>query len=180
LIVSFAFLLGCSAKPTYYRGNFADGTGPTRLALLPLTNFSEDEKASDVVAGQLLVTLLELADFSIVDPGRVDQLMIDMRLRVPERLPLETLREVGQELEVRYVMLGAVNEYGFLRESGEEVPHVSISLRIVSCEDGAIAWAASHSRRGDERETVFGWGKTGTVEQMAAETVEEITKSLRK
>ena len=179
LIVGVSHLLGCSSKPTYYRGGLNEGKGPTKMALLPLTNFSEDEKASNVVAGQLLVALLDLENFSMVDPGKVEQVMLEKRLRVPERLPLEILREVGASLDVRYVMVGAVNEYGFLRGSDGPVPHVSISLRIVSCENGTIAWAASHSRRGDEGETVFGWGKTGTVEQLAAETVEEITRSLK-
>jgi TolB-like protein len=178
-IIGISLSPACSSKPSYYRGAIGDGTNPISLALLPLTNFSENEKAADVVASQLLVELLNFPNFSITDPGRVDEVVTQMRLRVPERLPLETLQEVGRALDVPYVMVGTVNEYGFVSESGDPTPHVSISLRIISCVDGSILWAASHSRRGDEGESVFGWGRTGTVEQLAAETVEEITRSLR-
>lgn len=179
LVIGMSLCASCSSKPSFYRGGVGDGTEPMRLAVLPLTNFSADEKAADVVSGQLIVALLNFENFSVVDPGVVEDVVIQMRLRVPERLPLERLQEVGEALGVPYIMVGTVNEYGFVREGNESVPQVSISLRILACDSGSILWAASHSRRGDEGESVFGWGKTGTVERLAAETVQEITQSLR-
>lgn len=179
LALVFVSLLGCSSKPAYFRDELPAMAESERLAVMPLMNFSQDDRAPEIIAGQLTVVLLENVRFTVVDPGAVDEVVRKERLRFTDRLDLETLGTVGRDLGVRFVMVGTINEFGSLPSGSEPIPVVSLSLRIVSCDDGRIVWAASHSRRGDDNETIFGWGKVGTVEQLAAETVEEITKSLR-
>jgi len=125
-----------------------------------------------------VVELLQQQEFLVTDPGLVESIVVRMRLRLTDRLPLETLREIGEELDVTYVMMGTVNEFGFVQARGGNLPGVSVTLRIVTCANGRIVWAASHAKRGDDAETVFGLGRIESVEQLAAVTVQEMIGTL--
>lgn len=178
-IVLVLILNACSPHPQYFRryGSYFDVTGT--LAALPLVNLSKYSQAEVIVMNALIVELLDSQLFQIVDPGLVEEFVLRHRLRVTDRLPLETLREVGEQLGVEYVLVGSVNEFDFMHESRGMTPTVSVSLRIVTCSNGRIVWAATHSKRGDDSETVFGLGRVETLEQLAAITVKELAETLK-
>ena len=115
-----------------------DGT-PT-IAVLPPVNLSREEQAGDIIGNNVVVELLQARQFLVTDPGLVENIVVKMRLRLTDRLPLETLREIGEELDVTYVMMGTVNEFGTFQARGGDLPGVSITLRIVTCANGRIVW----------------------------------------
>jgi len=170
---------GCATKPTYFRDWTQTLETGASLAVLPPVNFSRYENATDIVTNALIVELLGTGTFEVVDPGLVEQAILEERLRLTDRLPLETLHRLQNELGVTHVMVGSISEFGFVQVSDANLPTVSISLRIVKCADGHIAWAATHSKRGDDVETVFGLGRIHGLEQLASVAVKEMTESLR-
>jgi len=178
-IVFLAASSGCSSNPQYYRSNLVVEE-PNTLAVLPLVNLSKYDEASDVVMNSLLVQLLDNKVFAIIDPGLVDNAVLEKRIRFTDRLPLQTMQELGTTMNAKYLLLGSVNEFDMISEHTETVPVVSISLRIVRAETGTIFWAATHTRRGDDAESVFGLGRIRTLEQLTAATVQEITSTLKK
>jgi len=170
--------VGCGApKPVYFHGGEQLAPGAS-VAVLPLVNLSRYENAADIIGANLVVELLATGQFEVVDPGVVDNVVLEKRMRLTDRLPLAALQDLGSELDVSYVVVGAVNEFDFIQEGTETYPTVSISLRMVRCADGVIIWAATHSKRGDDRESVFGLGRVGTLEQLAEVTVREVAKTL--
>ena len=114
----------------------------------------------------------------MVDPGEVQALVLQKRIRLADRLPLSTLQEIGTELGCRYVLVGSVNAFGMVSEASMSYPSVSLTMRMVRCSDGRIVWAGSHARRGDDTETVFGMGRVATLEQLTEKAVAELLESL--
>lgn len=178
VLAGCAIGIGCGVEPTYFRGGIQTGEQLPTLAVLPPVNLSRYEQATDIVSNALLVEVLQTRQFIVLDPGLVEQAIIDSRLRFTDRLPLESLQALGRELDVTYVLMGTVNEFGFVQERGEALPNVSVTVRIVACANGRIVWAASHSRRGDDAESVFGMGRISTLEQLTAVTIREMTRTL--
>ncbi|MDH4038356.1 MAG: hypothetical protein OEX18_13680 [Candidatus Krumholzibacteria bacterium] len=178
--MSLALLIGCASNPSTFRAS-SDGVEPgDTVAVLPLVNLSQQPNAQDVVQGEVVVQMLALRLYNIVDPGAVQDLVIRQRLRLADRLPLETLRQVGTELGCKYVMVGTVNAFGMVSEATMAYPSVAVTMRMVRCEDGRIVWAGSHARRGDDTESVFGLGRVTTLEQLTEETVADLLESLGK
>jgi TolB-like protein len=183
--------LGCSGGPRYFRAGPSQFESHATIAVLPLLNLSRYEQAEEIVMQAVIVELLDASfpcafhggkrhrHFEVLDPGLVETVILEKRLRFTDRLSLEQLRETGERLSVRYVLVGTVNEFDFVTDRNEKLPSVSISLRIITCANGRIVWAATHSKRGDDAETVFGLGRVGTLEQLAAKTVREMTETLR-
>jgi TolB-like protein len=151
----------------------------SRLALVPLLNLSKYEEAGDIVANSLLVALLDIGTFDLVSPGDVKDVILRKRIRFTDRLPIETMQELGRELNCGYLLMGTINQYDMVTDKTEMVPVISLSLRIVESTDGAIVWAATHTRRGNDTESVFGVGRIKTLEQLASVTVREITDTMK-
>jgi TolB-like protein len=171
--------IGCASNPATYRAP-EDGIQPgDTVAVLPPVNLSQQQNAPDVVLNAAVVHLLEIGTYAVVDPGAVQEVVLEKRVRLADRLPLETLREIGAELGCGYVMVGSVNAFGMVSDGPVSYPSVAVTMRLVRCEDGRIVWAGSHARRGDDTETVFGLGRVTTLEQLADKTVAELMESLR-
>jgi TolB-like protein len=171
---------GCGNKPQYYQGDIASIAPGTRVAVLPLVNFSREERAPDIVGAALVVELLATNRFTVVDPGLVEQAVLDHRLRLTDRLPLETLQKVGKDLGVEYVFVGSVNEFAMVPKSSESVPTLSFALRMVQCSTGVILWAATHSKRGDDAESMFELGRVETLEELSAVAAREVAETFKK
>jgi len=178
-LAATVLLAGCSTKPQYYRSDLVLEEKAT-LAVLPLVNLTKYTEAGDILMNSLLVALLDLNMFEIVDPGLVDNLILEKRIRYTDRLPMSTMEEMGQQLDAEYILLGSVNEFEMVMERTETLPVISISLRIVGSQTGTIVWAATHTKRGDDTESVFGMGRITTLHQLAAVTTKEITGTLKK
>ena len=172
-------LVGCSSNPNYYRSDLQLDETAT-LAVLPLVNLSKYTEASEIVMNSLLVELLDLDVFEIVDPGIVDEVILQKRIRYTDRLPMETMQELGSRMGASYLLLGSIHQFDMITDRVEILPVISISLRIVGSETGTIVWAATHTKRGDDTESIFGLGRIDTLERLTAVTVKEITGTLKK
>jgi TolB-like protein len=126
-----------------------------------------------------VVELLASNRFLVVDPGQVEQVVLANRVRMSDRLPLADIQKIGAELGAEYVVVGSVNEYGMVQDAMERVPVVSFAIRMVSCSSGVILWAATHSRRGDDNESMFELGRVETTEELAAVAVREAVSTLK-
>ena len=169
---------GCASQPASFRADSDGIVAGDTLAVMPLVNLSQHQNAPDVVLNAVVVELLGIDRFAVVDPGEVHEVVLEKRLRLTDRLPLEMLQEIQTALGTRYVMEGTVNAFGMIDDGGVTYPSVSVTLRIVRCADGRIVWAGSHARRGDDTESVFGLGRVGTLEQLTQVTVSELMETL--
>jgi hypothetical protein len=178
LALCLAFAGGCASKPSYYRNDVAAVEPGSRVAVLPLVNLTHDVNAPDVVMNAFVVELLATHRFTVVDPGVVDHVIQQERIRLTDRLPLETLQSLGAKLGVDYLFVGSVNEYQITKEAQDHVPTVSVSMRMVSCSTSAIAWASTHSVRGNDRESVFTLGRISNLEELTSVVAHEMAQTL--
>jgi len=178
-------LVGCSGGARHSGSSLETLNAPATIAVMPLLNMSRYDQAETIVMHTTVVELLNLKGdddqplFEVVDPGIVETAILEKRLRFTDRLSLEQLRDMGEELSVEYLLVGTVNEFDFVNDGSTRLPSVAISLRIVTCASGKMVWASTHSKRGDDAETFFGLGRIETLEQLAAKTVREMTQTLR-
>jgi TolB-like protein len=193
IVLALQAAMGCSGGARYFRTSPGQLKAPATIAVMPLLNMSRYEQAETIVMHTVVVELLNIKDgraakiwkidrplFEVVDPGLVETVILEKRLRFTDRLSLEQLQEMGERLSVEYLLVGTVNEFDFVNDGNVRLPSVSISLRIVTCANGKMVWASTHSKRGDDAETVFGLGRVESLEQLAAKTVREMTKTLQR
>jgi hypothetical protein len=178
LALSLLAAAGCGGKPSYFRDDIAGAEPGSRVAVLPLVNLTKDVNAPDVVMNALVVELLATNRFVVIDPGVVEEVIQRERIRLTDRIPLETLQGLGAALGVDYVFVGSVNEYQMTKETQDLIPTVSIALRMVSCSTGAILWASTHSKRGNDTETVFTLGRIETLEELTSITAREMARTV--
>jgi TolB-like protein len=122
------------------------------VAVVPFENLSHNRNAG-LILTDLTTTLLYGQDrFRVIEVSQVKD--ADIRLRQLEVSPWEqqmgintaSAMRVGAALEVDWVLVGSVGEYGFVDGFGETA-NVGMTLRLVRVEDGKVGWAGSLSRR---------------------------------
>lgn len=162
-------LLGCAAASP--RPAPVTGERP-RLALLPLENLSGHPEAGDLVTRVVFVTLERTGCCELVEPGEVEALLAELRLRTPGMLARAEVAELSSRLRAPYLMLGTILESGPVRTPDGEVPSVGLALRLVSGDSAKVLWSGLKVRTGEDRETVFGWGRERSLERVTERTAQ--------
>jgi hypothetical protein len=81
---------------------------------------------------------------------------------------------------VTHLLFGNVIEAGELKGDEGGVPSVAATLRLVEIASGRVVWACHHSRTGEDRETVFQWGRERSQDRLIASLAVEMLEDLRK
>jgi TolB-like protein len=146
---------------------------------MPFNNYSGQEDAGKQVSNAFLVELLKKPFFKVVDPGEVDRVMREERIRSSDQIDYETARKLKDQLSTDYILIGSVNEYGLIKSGEREIPIVGFSIRMLDTESGQIVWAASHSRKGDDGESIFGWGTIRSLTKLSEKTVRQVVVGMK-
>ena len=182
IIGALLALSGCSKAPI--RGFVKPGltVSPMRpvetIAVFPFDNISGHPDASKKVGNLLLTELVRTELFTIADTGEVENSLRRMRIRTTAEMDLEKLREIGERLKVEAVIVGSVDEYELRQDRTGTVPVIGINARMLDTRTGEILWTVSHTRDGNDWETVFGFGKVISLNQLAQIVVSETVESL--
>ena len=188
--------VGCGGPQVYMHPN-PGFERIKRMAVLPLDNFTKDDKASDKVSANFVVALLRNASFNVMDIGETDRLLQIAELsyttsQIPtpgigamEMLDQETASEplskkIGEALKVEAIFVGSVEAYSTERVSDRIIPEVSISARLIDAETGIIIWASTHSRRGGAGFPILGWGKITSLSVLSQQVIQDMVNSLAK
>lgn len=188
--------VGCGGPQVYMHPN-PGFERIKRMAVLPLDNFTKDDKASDKVRANFVVELLRTASFNVMDIGETDRLLQIAELSyttsqistpgtgAPEMFDQETASEplskkIGEALKVEAIFVGSVEAYSTERVSDQIIPEVSISARLIDAETGIIIWASTHSRRGGAGFPIFGWGKVTSLSVLSQQVIQDMVDSLAK
>jgi hypothetical protein len=174
-----ALLLGaCAHAPRSYAPSSLPMTRGERIAVLPLTNLTTEERAPRVIHEALTVTLLEAGGVTVVEPGLVRDAMRQARVFAADLLSRAQMNALGAELEAEYLLVGSIHEFGTIQQDHRQIPVVALHMRLVRVSDAQVVWAVEHARQGDDKETVFGLGAVGSLDRLAQIVVREATASL--
>ncbi|MEK7329659.1 MAG: hypothetical protein AAB113_02545 [Candidatus Eisenbacteria bacterium] len=157
----------------------APGAPLPRVALLPLEDLSGRVDAGDIFTRILFVELVRTGACEVVESGIVEAAAETLHIRSTGSLARDDLHALGERLGVRYVMLGSLLESAAVKTAEGEVPSVGVTLKLLDAASARVVWAAVRFRSGEDRETVFGWGRRRDRAKLAAELAAEILKDFR-
>jgi TolB-like protein len=152
---------------------------PTPVAILPLEDLSGHSGAADKLTRIVFTELVARGGWEVVDPGQVDGMLALARLRSTGSMSREQVRMLSDSLHVPVLLAGAALEYGLVRTPDGEVPSIGLSLRLLDGRSGRVLWADQRFRAGDDKETVFGWGRQDDPDRLAQLTVADLLSGLR-
>lgn len=167
-------IVACAPSPRTHQ--LASLPAGLRVALLPLANYTQNREAPDKIAPILLAELAHRGGVHLAEPGAVEAVLSKEPWLLFDRIPPDLVNRFGDELGVDALLVGAVLGYGYRQFGSEQIPHVSISLRLIRAPGGVVLWSAVHSRDGDDNESVFGLGRVHSLEQLLTRTIAEIVE----
>lgn len=172
-------LASCGPKPEVYFKKQISFEPHKTLAILPFSNYSGKEDAGKQVTNAFLVELLKKPFLIIIEPGQVDEVMREERIRSADQISYAVARVFKEKLGADYVLIGAVNEYDYIKIDEKDIPLVGFSARILDTSDGQIIWAATHSRKGDDGELIFSWGLITSLTKLTQNSVHDVTARIK-
>jgi hypothetical protein len=167
---------GCVPSPRVFRATPELETH--RIAILPLANYSSTREASEKLMPILAAEIGRRPGVSLVEPGAVEAALAQEPWLLFDRIPPDLLDRFGQELGADALLVGSVLGYGHRASAADQIPHVSLALRLLQTPGGRVLWSAVHSRDGEDGEWLFGFGRVADLDQLVEETVQEMIATL--
>lgn len=150
-----------------------------RAALLPFENLAGREELGALFTKVFFAGIASSGALDMVEPGRVDVALDSLGLRPGETPTPIQLRAIGDSLRAPYLLLGSILESGRIQTAAGEVPAQGAALRLVEAASGRVLWAGVHFRSGEDRETVFGWGRETSAERLVSKLAFDMLQDFR-
>ena len=150
-----------------------------RIAMLPLENLSDKTEYVDRMTRVVWTAIGRDPRFEAVEPGEVDGVLSDLRIRSAGSLTRDQIEDASRRLETRWLVAGTLLECGSVRTPDGDVPSMALSLRLLDGRSGRVVWTDMASHSGEDRETVFGWGRETSLEAVASRTAQELVTQMR-
>jgi TolB-like protein len=179
LCVLLLVFLSCAHPPRIYLSPQTDLSEFKKIAVLPFDNLSGEEDAGEKMTEIFTIELLRMGSFSVAEPGRVKKAVMEKRIRTTRDVDIEAAKWLGENLEVDLILAGSVLEFSIQESANKKVPMVTVISRLVQADSGVTVWAAYQSRQGDDKESLFGWGRITSPSQLAHLAVSEMLQSLQ-
>ena len=139
-----------------------------RVAVLPFVNRTNRRDASRLFAEVLGHQWFRTAGIDVVEGSELRAALVRQRVRSLDLLDEELMKRVGEDLGVRYFLLGSVDR--FETDSfadGVFAPEIEASARLLDVSRSRIVAAASVHRRGDDYHLVLGLGVVRDLTSLA-------------
>jgi TolB-like protein len=179
LCLLLLIFISCTQPPRIYLKPKTDISEFKRIAVLPFDNLSGVEDAGEKMTEIFIVELLRTGSFSVSEPGRVKKAVMEKRIRTTRDLDIEDARWLGENLEVDLILVGSVLEFSVEESTNKKVPMVTVIARMVKADSGVTVWAAYQSRQGDDKESIFGWGRVASLSKLAHLVASEMLQFLQ-
>jgi len=154
-------------------------SGVPRAALMPFENLAGREEESQTFTKVFFAELVASGSLEMVDPTSVDAAMESLGVRGSGAMTQGEVRAMADTLHAPYILLGSVLESSTIQTPEGPVPSVGASLRLVEAASGKVMWAGVHFRSGQDKESVFGWGRVNSAERLVSELAYDMLKDFR-
>jgi len=159
LAVLLLLCVGACAGSVKFRDPNMDFGSIQKVAVLPFTNLTRDEKASDRVRDVYMNMLMATGGLYLLPPGEVARGISRAQLADRTAPSEEEIKRLGGVLGVDAVMTGVVKEYGEVRSGSVSSNLVSLSLQMFEVKTGKVVWSASSTKGGvSTMDRLFGGG----------------------
>ena len=171
-------LTSCATSPPPPPAVGVAGAQP-RVALLPFENLTPRPDAADRLSRVFASVLGETGACQPVEPGDIEQVFAELRIRDVNGITRETVPQVAKRLDADWLLAGTILEYGAQRTPEGDVPSVGVALRLLDGRDGRTAWSAMRVRTGEDRESLFGIGRVRSLDQLSERLARELFAGFR-
>jgi len=135
-------------KPRRYLDEKMDMGSVKTVAVLPLTNLSRDNMASDRVREVFANMLLATGAVYVVPQGEVNRVVARVGVASMATPAIEEVTRLGTALKADAVFTGVLKEYGEIRSGTASGNVISLNLQLVETGTGKVVWSASSTRGG--------------------------------
>ena len=154
---------------------------PTKkVCVLPFENLSKESDADLKVMEIFLTELFSGRIFEdIVDPVQANAALMGLRIRKPNSLDKETIKALGERLDVQYLILGTVTDYTYGKNKGSAA-QVGLNVRMLDVETGNILWTGNSFKDGSiSAGRIFGFTDGPNPAKLSKEACLHIINSLQ-
>jgi TolB-like protein len=131
------------------------------IAIFPFENFSEDNKALEVVI-PMVKSRLEAKGYTVLKENEMNVFLLKERIRNAGCVSKDTAMKIGNELKVNMILTGAVSTF-----SGGDHPRAGFMACLINTADGSIIWANHAAAYGEDFESILGIGKIGSLNKLS-------------
>jgi TolB-like protein len=171
---------GCAgARPRATHAPVAIPAGAV-VAMLPFEDLSGRENVAAAFTRVFMAELVRTGTFPVIEQGVVEDAVDRLSIRSTGGMTSAEMHRLGDSLHVTHLLFGNVIEAGEVRSDEGGVPSVAATLRLVEIASGRVVWACHQSRTGEDRETVFQWGREHSQDKLIASLAVEMLEDLRK
>ena len=179
LALALAVLSTGGAPPVRHLVGGTLPAGQPPAALMPFENLSGREEQSQIFTKIFFAQIVASRAFQMVDPTRVEEAMDSLGIRAAASMTPVQVKAMADTLGVPYLLIGSVLESESIQSDNNPVPAVGATLRVVEAASGRVLWAGVHFRSGEDRETVFGWGRVKSPERLISELASDMLRDFR-
>ena len=160
-----------AGAPVAFRASHLDPRARLRIAILPLTNLTDDVSAATVVGARMLAALQGRRELSLVDPGELRRALIDGNIRPLDGVGPPQLESLRDALGIDALLDGTLLRFD---PGGADAPRIDLFVRLRDAGTGAVLWSATTSRGGDETRTFFDAGRIRDPDRLAEAVVADL------
>ena len=142
-------------------------------AVLPFYNLTAYPHAGRIVSDLMLTQLYAMTNFRLMDQTEVITRLTTEDEDMESVMNRTTALKIGKKLKVNTIIYGSVTEFRYKR-SLNEVPVVSISIRLLDIKENRILWAGSKSAVGKSC-----WFCEDALTRLAQEVVNDLIKPIK-
>lgn len=124
-----------------------------KVALMPFK--APTELIGTSVSDMFVTELLRIGRFHLVERSQMANVLNESELALAG-LSESKAAEIGTMLGADAVIIGTVDEYGTSARSGNTIPVVGISVRMIDCKSGRVLCSADLAKRGVDGDVSLG------------------------
>lgn len=168
---------GCAAATTQVRPGAE--AGRATVAMLPLENLTGKAENGEKYTRLVWAVLGRTNRFALTDPGEVEAALGELRIRSTGAIARDQVVRAAQRLGVRWIATGSLLESGNVRTPDGDCPSFGLTLRVLDGRTGHVVWSDLAARSGQDRETIFGWGREESLDRLAETATRQLVDHLR-
>ena len=170
-------LAGCGGGSPHPSAALPPANRP-RIALLPFDNLTTVGGAGDMMTLMFFTEIGSSGPYEPVETGVVAAALESLNIRSVAGLSTEQIKAIGERLAVPRLLVGSVLESGNVHTNDGELPSVGVTLKLLDVSDGRVVWTRMGFKTGEDKETVFGWGRERSAPRLAASLAVEMVRAI--
>jgi hypothetical protein len=179
LYAALVLVSACTSADLYKDQKMDFGSIYT-VAVMPLTNLSRDQAASERVRDVFETMLLASGDVYVVPQGEVARGVSLAGVINPSAPSNDEIKKLGTILKADAIITGVVREYGEVRSGSATANVLSLSFQMAEVQTGKVVWSVSSTKGGiGFLDRLFGGGGE-PMNDITEKTIKDVINNLFK